>query len=141
MPRYPCRCYAGVWDSPTGASRLPKSRRASPAGSFVTSELKSKAAHSAAVQVTTTAFFLPFQLTESPESNYLASDTSKIERRGKLPIANMGIKQLFSIIKEEAPDAIKEGEIKAQFGRKIAIVCLPTHTFLSRILTYSRMRT
>lgn len=37
----------------------------------------------------------------------------------------MGIKQLFSIIKEEAPDAIKEGEIKAQFGRKVAIVCLP----------------
>ncbi|PSR90858.1 PIN domain-like protein [Coniella lustricola] len=33
----------------------------------------------------------------------------------------MGIKQLFSIIKEEAPDAIKEGEIKAQFGRKVAI--------------------
>lgn len=34
----------------------------------------------------------------------------------------MGIKQLFSIIKEEAPDAVKEGEIKNQFGRKIAIV-------------------
>ncbi|KAI5925549.1 Rad27p/FEN-1 endonuclease-like protein [Camillea tinctor] len=33
----------------------------------------------------------------------------------------MGIKQLFSIIKEEAPDAIKEGEIKNQFGRKVAI--------------------
>lgn len=41
----------------------------------------------------------------------------------------MGIKQLFSIIKEEAPEAIKEGEIKNQFGRKVAIVrdlcCLP----------------
>ena len=37
----------------------------------------------------------------------------------------MGIKQLFSIIKEEAPDAIKEGEIKNQFGRKVAIVSLP----------------
>lgn len=36
----------------------------------------------------------------------------------------MGIKQLFSIIKEEAPDAIKEGEIKNQFGRKVAIVRL-----------------
>lgn len=36
----------------------------------------------------------------------------------------MGIKQLFSIIKEEAPDAIKEGEIKNQFGRKVAIVSL-----------------
>ncbi|KAL1859613.1 Elongation of fatty acids protein 2 [Diaporthe australafricana] len=33
----------------------------------------------------------------------------------------MGIKQLFSIIKEEAPEAIKEGEIKNQFGRKVAI--------------------
>jgi len=41
--------------------------------------------------------------------------------------ANMGIKQLFSIIKEEAPDAFKEGEIKNQFGRKVAIVsCLDT---------------
>lgn len=36
--------------------------------------------------------------------------------------AKMGIKQLFQIIKEEAPDAIKEGEIKNQFGRKVAIV-------------------
>lgn len=34
----------------------------------------------------------------------------------------MGIKQLFSIIKEEAPEAIKEGEIKSHFGRKVAIV-------------------
>jgi hypothetical protein len=34
----------------------------------------------------------------------------------------MGIKQLFSIIKEECPDAYKEGEIKNQFGRKVAIV-------------------
>lgn len=36
----------------------------------------------------------------------------------------MGIKQLFSIIKEEAPESIKEGEIKNQFGRKVAIVSL-----------------
>lgn len=36
----------------------------------------------------------------------------------------MGIKQLFQIIKEEAPDAIKEGDIKNQFGRKVAIVSL-----------------
>jgi hypothetical protein len=36
--------------------------------------------------------------------------------------AAMGIKQLFQIVKEEAPDAIKEGEIKNQFGRKVAIV-------------------
>ncbi|KAK8127126.1 DNA-repair protein rad2 [Apiospora kogelbergensis] len=34
----------------------------------------------------------------------------------------MGIKQLFSIIKDEAPDAIKEGDIKNQFGRKVAIL-------------------
>ncbi len=37
----------------------------------------------------------------------------------------MGIKQLFQIIKEEAPDAIKEGEIKNHFGRKVAIVRPP----------------
>ena len=36
----------------------------------------------------------------------------------------MGIKQLFSIIRDEAPQAIKEGEIKNQFGRKVAIVRL-----------------
>lgn len=34
----------------------------------------------------------------------------------------MGIKQLYSIIKDEAPGAIKEGDIKNQFGRKVAIV-------------------
>jgi flap endonuclease-1 len=39
----------------------------------------------------------------------------------------MGIKNLFSIIKEEAPDAIKEGEIKNQFGRKVAIVRCIAH--------------
>lgn len=33
----------------------------------------------------------------------------------------MGIKQLFTIIKENAPDAIKTGEIKNHFGRKVAI--------------------
>ncbi|PHH90945.1 hypothetical protein CDD83_2152 [Cordyceps sp. RAO-2017] len=33
----------------------------------------------------------------------------------------MGIKQLFQVIKEEAPEAIKEGEIKNHFGRKVAI--------------------
>ncbi|KAK3346799.1 PIN domain-like protein [Lasiosphaeria hispida] len=33
----------------------------------------------------------------------------------------MGIKGLFPIIKDEAPEAVKEGEIKNQFGRKIAI--------------------
>ena len=29
---------------------------------------------------------------------------------------------LYQIIKDEAPDAIKTGEIKNQFGRKVAIV-------------------
>ncbi|KAJ2969290.1 hypothetical protein NUW58_g10023 [Xylaria curta] len=33
----------------------------------------------------------------------------------------MGIKSLFSVIKDEAPAAIKEGDIKNQFGRKVAI--------------------
>ncbi|KAG7009049.1 DnaJssubfamily C member 3 [Physcia stellaris] len=33
----------------------------------------------------------------------------------------MGIKQLFSIINDNAPDAVKTGEIKNQFGRKVAI--------------------
>lgn len=37
----------------------------------------------------------------------------------------MGIKQLFQIIKDEAPEAIKEGDIKNQFGRKVAIVSDP----------------
>lgn len=48
----------------------------------------------------------------------------------------MGIKQLFSIIKEEAPDAIKEGEIKGQFGRKVAIVSLRpnSHSSLHMVL-------
>ncbi|KAL9111542.1 MAG: hypothetical protein Q9227_004030 [Pyrenula ochraceoflavens] len=34
----------------------------------------------------------------------------------------MGIKQLYHIIAENAPDAIREGEIKNHFGRKVAIV-------------------
>ncbi|KAI9852156.1 MAG: Elongation of fatty acids protein 2 [Vezdaea acicularis] len=34
----------------------------------------------------------------------------------------MGIKQLYHVIKEEAPDAIREGEIKNHFGRKVAIL-------------------
>ncbi|KAJ4347293.1 Elongation of fatty acids protein 2 [Didymosphaeria variabile] len=33
----------------------------------------------------------------------------------------MGIKQLYSIISENAPDAVKTGEIKNHFGRKVAI--------------------
>ena len=30
--------------------------------------------------------------------------------------------ELFQIINENAPDAVKAGEIKNQFGRKVAIV-------------------
>lgn len=33
----------------------------------------------------------------------------------------MGIKHLYQLISENAPDAIKTGEIKNQFGRKVAI--------------------
>ncbi|KAJ5692149.1 Elongation of fatty acids protein 2 [Penicillium macrosclerotiorum] len=33
----------------------------------------------------------------------------------------MGIKQLYQVISENAPDAIKTGEIKNHFGRKVAI--------------------
>lgn len=40
----------------------------------------------------------------------------------------MGIKQLFTIIKENAPDAIKTGEIKNHFGRKVAIVSAEHYT-------------
>lgn len=53
----------------------------------------------------------------------------------------MGIKQLFSIIKEEAPDAIKEGDIKSQFGRKVAIVRKSVRIAERVGLTNSRMRT
>ena len=49
--------------------------------------------------------------------------------------AKMGIKQLFSIIKEEAPDSIKEGEIKNQFGRKVAIVSSLRYS-IRRVITY-----
>ena len=30
---------------------------------------------------------------------------------------------LYQLINENCPDAIKTGEIKNQFGRKVAIVC------------------
>jgi len=39
----------------------------------------------------------------------------------KAQTGTMGIKNLFQIISENAPDAIKTGEIKNQFGRKVAI--------------------
>ena len=41
-----------------------------------------------------------------------------------LPISpvTVGVPELFKVISEEAPDAIKAGEIKNHFGRKVAIV-------------------
>jgi len=39
----------------------------------------------------------------------------------------MGIKQLFSVLKDEAPNAIKDGDIKTHFGRKVAIVRCPAY--------------
>ncbi|KAF2230364.1 PIN domain-like protein [Viridothelium virens] len=33
----------------------------------------------------------------------------------------MGIKQLYQVLKDNCPDAVKEGDIKNQFGRKVAI--------------------
>ena len=34
----------------------------------------------------------------------------------------MGIKHLYQLIEEHTPEAVKKGEIKNQFGRKVAIV-------------------
>lgn len=65
---------------------------------------------------------LPPALTCSIPHLCLIGTDGHSESRGARATATMGIKQLFSIIKEEAPDAIKEGEIKNQFGRKVAIV-------------------
>ncbi len=53
----------------------------------------------------------------------------------------MGIKQLFQVIKEEAPDAIKEGEIKNHFGRKVAIVSpSPINVQRQQANCFARMR-
>jgi len=46
--------------------------------------------------------------------------------------ARMGIKHLYQLIQEHAPEAVKTGEIKNQFGRKVAIVRMrgwPTRSF------------
>ncbi|KAH8593894.1 flap endonuclease-like protein 1 [Bisporella sp. PMI_857] len=54
----------------------------------------------------------------------------------------MGIKQLFSIIKEECPDAFKEGEIKNQFGRKVAIdASMSIYSFLIAVRSGGEMLT
>jgi flap endonuclease-1 len=47
----------------------------------------------------------------------------------------MGIKALFQVIKDEAPDAFKEGDIKNQFGRKVAIVSSSLMTPKQQLLT------
>lgn len=54
----------------------------------------------------------------------------------------MGIKQLFSIIKEECPDAFREGDIKNQFSRKVAIdasMCI--YSFLIAVRSNGEMLT
>ena len=53
----------------------------------------------------------------------------------------MGIKSLFQVINENAPDAIKTGEIKNQFGRKVAIVGFHFLARNSRLTNTCRMRT
>ncbi|KAJ8064002.1 hypothetical protein OCU04_007845 [Sclerotinia nivalis] len=54
----------------------------------------------------------------------------------------MGIKQLMCIIKDEAPDAVKEGEIKNQFGRKVAIdASMSIYSFLIAVRSGGEMLT
>merc|ERR1711939_24703 len=56
--------------------------------------------------------------------------------------AKMGIKQLFSIIREECPNAYKESEIKAQFGRKVAIdASMSIYSFLIAVRSGGEMLT
>lgn len=52
----------------------------------------------------------------------------------------MGIKHLYQLIQEHSPEAVKTGEIKNQFGRKVAIVrTLEVHQRTCRLIDY-RMR-
>ncbi|KAI0999733.1 Flap endonuclease 1 [Podosphaera aphanis] len=54
----------------------------------------------------------------------------------------MGIKQLFSIIKDECPSAYKEGDIKNQFGRKVAIFSsMSIYSFLIAVRSNGEMLT
>ena len=72
---------------------------------------------------------------------YLLGEPKSYARNKSRQITvKMGIKQLFSIIKEEAPDAIKEGEIKNQFGRKVAIVSQYLRFYLDITDKILRMR-
>jgi hypothetical protein len=52
----------------------------------------------------------------------------------------MGIKHLHQLIQEHAPEAIKQGEIKNQFGRKVAIVCQRYLSYPSLFANDYRMR-
>lgn len=52
----------------------------------------------------------------------------------------MGIKHLYQLIQEHAPDAVKTGEIKNQFGRKVAIV-RRRHAAMPPTANRRRMRT
>ena len=49
----------------------------------------------------------------------------------------MGIKHLYQLIEEHAPEAVKKGEIKNQFGRKVAIVRLLSFHLCGQLLTHS----
>ncbi|RDL33877.1 putative DNA repair endonuclease rad2 [Venustampulla echinocandica] len=54
----------------------------------------------------------------------------------------MGIKQLYQVIKDECPDAYKEGEIKNQFGRKVAIdASMSIYSFLIAVRSGGEMLT
>lgn len=46
----------------------------------------------------------------------------------------MGIKNLYQLIQEHCPGAVKTGEIKNQFGRKVAIVSLNLPTVQDLLL-------
>lgn len=48
----------------------------------------------------------------------------------------MGIKHLYQLIDEHAPESIKKGEIKNQFGRKVAIVGQNTRLLSERPLIH-----
>ena len=53
----------------------------------------------------------------------------------------MGIKHLYQLIEEHTPEAVKKGEIKNQFGRKVAIVCLRCPLGTETATNRCRMRT
>src|SRR5690606_18164167 len=64
----------------------------------------------------------PYYIAFKQINPFLLSDESGKVAPTAVHEVKMGIKGLGTIIKEHAPDAIKEGEIKNHFGRKVAIV-------------------